>query len=267
MDRLLIILKKSTISLDQMDVTGETILSRLSAAIIDGLEVTVFGKISECISTILQSKQLVTQHGADCLMSSMIALTSSNAPALDADHAERIHLKICSLSVTLVSLHRVKLRGRFHLLMELLKGLLNCLFIPHSGSSRGSTSYPPWFDPQKTGLSSRNGAAYSRLLLTLSSPTMSSVSGPGARSGLKDEIKKAKAYVGQFVPHLIGFYCQSLLNGRLAPDVKEKLMPGMWAAMETVEDKAWRAMSAGMDEQSRAIWNQVYGEWKRLGRQ
>lgn len=117
-------------------------------------------------------------------------------------------------------------------------------------------------------LTARHAAAYARLLTTLCSPTMSSAAGApvhGSQLRLKDDMKQARTYVGQYIPQVLATYCQALLRGRLSSEVKDALMPGLWAALETVEPDALKAMSSGMDEASRDIWVDLYSEWRRAG--
>lgn len=178
---------------------------------------------------------------------------------------------------SLIFLHRIKLRGRFHLLMELLSNLLFCLFVPHDRKSKPvGLPAPVWLVAKGTTLSTKHATAYTRVLTTLCSPTVSSAAGTsGAKRRrhdgdvsslpLKDDVKRERARVGQFVPQLLASYCVAQLEGKLMPHVKSALMPGLWAAMDTVEVETWRAMSSGLDAPARAIWSQTWAEWRRIG--
>lgn len=85
-------------------------------------------------------------------------------------------------------------------------------------------------------------------------------------AALTDETKKARAYAGQYVPLVLMQYCSLQLRGKVAEGVRERLQPGLWAAMDVVGIEAMRAMSAGMDAAGRAVWRGVYAEWNRFGR-
>lgn len=145
--------------------------------------------------------------------------------------------------------------------------MLTCLYIP---ASRHSTalSLPPWLDISKPLLGFKHAAGYARLLSTLCSPTVSSVSRKRKHGDVRltDETKKAKAYAGSYVPLVLMQYCSLQLRGKVAEGVREKLQPGLWAAMDVVGIEGMRAMSAGMDQSARAVWRGVYGEWNRFGK-
>ncbi|KAK3055409.1 hypothetical protein LTS18_011809, partial [Coniosporium uncinatum] len=165
------------------------------------------------------------------------------------------------------------LGGRHHILMPLLQHLLACLFIPYTTTSArvSSISHPPWLSPISTALTTKQATAFSRLLTTLCSPTVSSVSkrrrtANGSRKlNLVDETKKARNYVGQYITLLLAEFCSLSLKGRLMPGVRRALIPGIWAAMECVDKVGMRALSEGLDGKGRAIWGSLFGEWRRSG--
>lgn len=171
----------------------------------------------------------------------------------------------------------MKLRGRYHLLMPLLQALLTCLFTPDvRHNSSAASAFPPWIAPKQNLLGASHAVAYTRVLTILCSPTTSSVS---VRSrhwnrsdaaqrdlSLTDETKKARAYAGQYVPVVLMQYCTNQLTGRLKPEVRAALTPGLYAVMDVVGLEAMRAMNAGMDASTRAVWSTLYREWKRFGR-
>jgi nucleolar pre-ribosomal-associated protein 2 len=45
--------------------------------------------------------------------------------------------------------------------------------------------------------------------------------------------------------------------------MRDRLMPGLWSALDCTDKAALRAMSAAMDSSTRAIWKRVYVEWKK----
>jgi len=81
-----------------------------------------------------------------------------------------------------------------------------------------------------------------------------------------DPIKRARVYGSQHVPALLSFFCKCQLSGRLEPEVRERLMQGMWEVMDMarLDMGALRGMSAGMDAATREIWKGDWEEFKRV---
>lgn len=270
---LLSSLPRTTKAFPEFDLQID-ILARLSTQLGTCTDVKVSGSIFDCIEVILSERGwLVSQHGIDAILAELTVLTSASGPSLPTEYAGAVYIQTCSRVTTAIALQRIKLQGRFHLLMPLLVNLLHCLFTPHSSLSEDSVlRLPPWLSSKSSPLSKRHATAFARLLSTLSSPTIQSVSGhkrrrssAASQTPLKDEAKVARAYVGEHVPILMAAYCTAQLHGKMAPKVKDALMPGLWSCMETVEMDAWRAMSERMKESERAIWQSVWEEWKRVG--
>ena len=184
-----------------------------------------------------------------------------------AEHGSLIYLRICHAANDVISLHRKKLGGRFHILLALLQKLLACLFIPHAHNSL-SFARPAWLPPRSSSLTVEHATAFTRILTTLCSPTVSSASTHrrGAAADLIDETKKARDYAGQYMPQLLTYFCSLQLSGKLSAEVKDTLRPGLWVVMDVVYLDTMRAMNAGMGRDERALWGSLYGEWKRFGR-
>jgi len=216
---------------------------------------------------------LISQHNIDTFLATSLAVASPTGPRLPAQYAPAIFLLLCDTNTAIVSLHRAKLGGRHHLLVPLLQHLLACLFIPHNTTNAraSSISRPPWLSPMATPLTTKQAAAFTRLLTTLCSPTVSSVSkrrrtANGSRKlNLVNETKKARNYVGQYITLLLAEFCSLSLKGRMTPELRRALMPGIWAAMECVDKEGMRALSEGLDARGRAIWGSLFGEWRRSG--
>lgn len=126
--------------------------------------------------------------------------------------------------------HRLKLGGRYHLILPALQGLLRCLFSPYPSlpnnstrklsSSSLSSASSPW--TSKTSIISfPHASLYSRLLTILCSPTVSAVTArprsfhSSFSHSLNDETKKARSIAGQHLQYLIMEYCTCQLWGHL----------------------------------------------------
>ncbi|TKA72098.1 hypothetical protein B0A49_03784 [Cryomyces minteri] len=244
-----------------------TLLNRLCQQLVAVDSKEDFLSLTSCIATILREKFIVTQWGIDTLVSTLSITASRCGPSLSADHAGHTFKQLCSLTRSLISLHRTKLGGRFHLLVPLLQNLLNCLFTPDARSS--THTLPPWLSPKVKTLGPEHAAAYARVLTTLCSPTVSSVSHSRKRqrnnTDLTDETKKARACAGQYVQYVLTEYCACQLRGRLGEGVREKLIPGLWAMLDVIGKDGIKAMSAGMDGSGRAVLRGLWEEWRRFG--
>ncbi|KAF2794802.1 hypothetical protein K505DRAFT_274481, partial [Melanomma pulvis-pyrius CBS 109.77] len=238
-----------------------------------------FNALLDTIDTIIRDKHaLTTQHSIECILGVLVKLASRNSASLSPSKAPSIYSRLCETSRLILLLHRGRLGGRFHLLLPLLQNLLFCLFNPNAG--RG-TPLPPWLkstsgssNPVK--LTPANASHYARLLGTLCSPTHFSVQKPhhsrnasqanGTKSTLNDPVKAAKEYASHYTYPLLGSFCRFQLSGRLEPEVRKKLMVGIWEVVDVagMDRPALNGLFAGLDRATRDVWRGVWGEWVRV---
>ncbi len=57
--------------------------------------------------------------------------------------------------------------------------------------------------------------------------------------------------------------CQ--LKGRLTPEMKIALEPGLYAVLNVMTKEGMRTMNAALDDSGRAVWKVLYEEWRRFG--
>ena len=171
-----------------------------------------------------------------------------------------IFLGLCKLFSTILAVHRAKLGGRYHLILQALQGLLQCLFIPYKGNGAAKG--------EATVLGEVHAAAFSKLLTTICEPSVSAVSGSKriSRLELNDETKKAKSIAGRHLHYFIMEYCSLQLKGRLLPEVKAKLAPGLYSVLKVISEEVMKTMNAAMDSSSRSVFKALYGEFKRACR-
>ncbi|KKY13589.1 putative nucleolar 27s pre-rrna processing urb2 npa2 [Diplodia seriata] len=275
-------------------------LGQLSSYLDNVEAIRDFHAALNCVDTILREKHwLVSQWAIERIIDSLARLASSSSPELPCEQADAIYTRLCGTTHLILSLHRTRLGGRFHVLMPLLQNLLRCLFTPDHQTRRGNNDVatfssfpqhqqppPPWLDAATAPLTPDHAASFARLVTTLCNPTVSAVKGfhnrkrpasssttPSSSSttattaDLVDETKKAREYAGQYVPALIASFCTCTLHGgRIAPETRAALMPGLYACADVVGIEALRAMNAGLGAGERAIWRGVYGDWKKFGR-
>ena len=220
------------------------------------------------------------QFVIDDLLSTLTLLTAPCAPTFSSmppNGASAIYQRLCTLTSLLLTRHRKRLGGRYHLLLPVLQGLLRCLFrpIPIPASSKQPQirhHHPPWLttNPRTTTepLTLKSATQFTRILTSLCDPTASSVkhSRRSAAGGLTDDTKKARSISGQYMQYLIMEYARCQLQGQLPPEVKAALTPGLYAVLDVMSRELMRGMNAAMDSSSRAIFKGLYADYQRFGR-
>jgi nucleolar pre-ribosomal-associated protein 2 len=211
---------------------------------------------------------MVSQFGIESILAALTTLASPKSPGLPQAHGPSIYASLCQTTNILLSLHRKHIGERFHLLIPLLQNLLSSLFILHSYTNPlPSQSPPPWLGTHSHPLSGWHAIAYTRILLTLTQPTVSSATTQHSRKAnnfLVDETRKARQYAGKYVPYVLMHYCNLLLVGRLTTDVRKSLLTGIWACIDIVPKEGLRAMNAGMGRDERSIWATVWSDWNQI---
>ncbi|KAL8769617.1 MAG: hypothetical protein Q9209_004414 [Squamulea sp. 1 TL-2023] len=218
-----------------------------------------------CINIILHRKpRTISQWHTDQIMA--VITTSASQPSSVTVYTAKQnglqYLALCRVFSTILAFHRKRLGGRYHLILLALQALLRPLFIPYKADPASSEEI----------YTATHAHAYSRLLLQLADPPLSSVSSYshrkklGEHHSLNDPTKIAKTIAGQHLHYLIMTYCDLQLKGRLTQEVREKLRPGIWAVLDVIPQETMRVMNAGMDKAGRAVWKGLYEEWRRDGR-
>ena len=176
-------------------------------------------------------------------------------------HSAITYLGLCRLFSTTLKLHRPKLDGRYHLILQALQSLLRCLFTPCNVSDEAEAeASPSAFTPE-------HAADYARILSTMADPTVSSVTRlkEHHKLGLNDETKKARRIAGEHLQYLIIEYCVRRLKEKLAPEMKKALEPGLFAVLSVITIDVMRVVNSALDESGRSVWRDLYEDWKRNG--
>lgn len=241
--------------------------------------------------TVLESHPLVVNQATlDRLLASICAIASSASDeyllmsSLDTDAGPQpsdIHDRLCAVIGAVLTRHRRRVSDRYHLLLPALQTLLRCLFWPgsrslHDGNrttvavtlnSFGKT-LPRWMRESSEALPPSSAEKFSRLLSSICNPTVSAARSSKKRghNELNDETKRARLLAGQHMQYLVMAYARCTLDGQIPPSVKERLMPGLYSVMGSMERDLLRALNAGMDPSSRAIFKTLYDDWTRYGK-
>lgn len=205
---------------------------------------------------------VISQWHIDSTLSAISKKSSCIASVDPEGHAGLIFSSLCKLFNCMLVIHRMKLGGRYHLIISALQPLLQCLFVSYRKSEASVRTMS-----QPLSLGEVHAAAYGRLLTTICDPTVSAVTRPRKRSrhDLNDETKKARNIAGQHLQYLIMEYCNSQLKGRLRPEMKAALTPGLHAIFDVMSQDVMRTINAAMDSSSQSIFKALYEDYRRSG--
>ncbi|KAJ5676947.1 uncharacterized protein N7477_002580 [Penicillium maclennaniae] len=242
----------------------------LTAALPKCTSITQFCLMTECLSLLLRTHtRSLGQCNVDGMLMSIGSCASKVGPHISPEYAPAIYTRLCRLMGLVLGLQRLKIGGRFHLVVNAMQRLLSCLFVTSRKRSRTKTqtnlSHPFWLAP----LSASDTTHYTRLLTSLCDPTVSAVLRPQAgasREALTDETKKAKRIAGQYLQYVVTAYTRVSLNVALQPDVKAALMPGLYAALDVMSKESMRALNAALDMSGRAVFKSLYDDYVKFGK-
>lgn len=233
---------------------------------------------ADCLKLILDKHHsAVNQWTIDSLLAQIAITTSSQGPILPNTAAPIIFERLCRILGVVLGRYRIRLGGRYHLLLPALYGLLHCLFAADQTSltTPSQLSFysklPPWIRSSNstkaaaTKLTRSSSTHLTRLLTTLCDPTPSSVKHK-AHNSLTDETQKARRIAGEYMQYFVAEYAHCQLNGRIDVEAKEGLIPGLYAVLDVMGREVMRGMNSRMGASEKAIWKGLYGDWRRWGR-
>ena len=222
----------------------------------------------------------VTQWHVDSLLSTISIKASPSAPSSANEDPRCTFDSLCQLFQSILSAHRSRINGRYHLVVGALNGLMRCLFHPYApDDSSVALEQAPWLygtAAPATGnpLGEEHAKSFARLLTTICDPAPGVVKPPRGnkdiprheRHLLTDGVKKARAIAGQHLQYVITEFCTLQLRGRLAPAVRAALNPGLYAIFGAMSVEIQRTANAALDEPGRAIFKAVYDDYMKFGR-
>jgi nucleolar pre-ribosomal-associated protein 2 len=187
----------------------------------------------------------MTQFNIDTTLGSITILCSRNSAPLRASRSGTIYLHLCRLLQTVLTHHRLKLQGHFHLVVQVLQSLLRLLFtpLPHSTTKnlKHFGSPPPWLSSPKHQLNAKHATAFTRLVTLICDPSVSSVRG-AQHNNLNSATDKAKRMAGQHMQFVLTLYIKLQLEMRMLPEIREKMVPGLYAIFDTTTPELRRIM-------------------------
>ncbi len=230
--------------------------------------------------------RMINQATIDSLLSNMsLLLAPSSNLKLHTANGDATFDRIIAIVGSLLSRFRRRLSDRHHLLLPILQQLLRCLFYAGPSSqhflrqpAQGSNpvaflkTLPPWLRSSNHPLSASCAEKYTRIICSICNPTASAAKSSSSRkrtsaaNELNDETKRVKTLASEHMQYLVMEYCRCTLDGESNPQVKGKLMPGMYTLLESMSRDLMMAMNAAMDPSSRAIFKGLYNDWVRYGK-
>ena len=240
---------------------------------------------------ILKSTRL-SQSALESLLAALGRLTSSSAPGFDGRRPRKIFGILCRFIHTTLArnVFRKRLRGRAHLLVPILQGLMRSFFTPMGRTNKDRLRQVPWLGIENTKelmagsqhrLLPRHGHLFGRVLTLLCDPPLSAVSSASASRNkpsmssnepqglLTDPLIQARVSAAQSAPLLLGELVNCTLRARYCSEgVREALLPGIWALVNVVSSSGIGIEKLGGvcgNEGQREILRELVGEWRRFG--
>jgi nucleolar pre-ribosomal-associated protein 2 len=210
----------------------------------------------------------MNQWNIDSTLGSITIICSRNAPRLRPTRAGTIFQHLCQLLNILLTSHRLKLQGHFHLVVQAMQALMRCFFtpLPHS-TSRTSKLFapPPWLSPPKQQLNARHAVAFTRLVTLICDPSVSSVT-RSKDNNLTSATDKAKRMAGQHMQFLLMLYVQLQLEMKMLPEIREKMVPGLYAIFDTTTPEMRRMIGDSLDSSGRSVFGTLFRGYQRFGK-
>ena len=195
-------------------------------------------------------------------------MCSRHGPSIRSSQAGKIYLHLCHLLQAILTSHRLKLEGHFHLVVQSMESLLRCLFTPLPFSNATSSKFfspPPWLPTTSAQLNTRHAAAFTRLLTLICNPSVSSVT-RSQHNALTSATDKAKRMAGQHMQYVLMAYIRLQLEMKMTPAVREQLIPGIYAIFDTTTPELRRAINEGMDGSGQAVFRNLYADYTKFGK-
>ncbi len=247
---------------------------RQFCVISETLELMLRTKVTSPTSHLLRSlignkTRSMTQFNIDTTLGSITILCSRNSPLLRPSRAGTIYFHLCRLLQSVLTHHRLKLQGHFHLVVQVMQSLLRLLFRPLPYSTAKALKHfgspPSWLSSPKYQLNAKHAAAFTRLVTLICDPSVSSVRG-SQHNNLTSATDKAKRMAGQHMQFLLTTYIKLQLEMRMLPEIREKMIPGLYAIFDTTTQELRRVINDELDASGRAVFGTLYKDYARFGK-
>lgn len=224
-----------------------------------------FSLATECLGLLFRHHpRCSSQFNVDNLLNGISKCLSKYGPRIDNKHASTLYMRICQIMGVVLGTLRVKIGGRHHVAVTIVRKLLNCLLDRSQDQGKASVKdkdLPNWFVP----LQASDAENFSRLLTSLSDPTVSAASRPTGHE-LIDQTKKAKGIAGQYLQYFIVEYTRVCLQGTFVPEVKAAILPGLYSSLDVLLRETMLSLNTELEASSRAVFRALYDDYTRFGK-
>lgn len=263
------------------------VFSRLTTILATNPSYTLFTLSTSTMQHILTLKSTrLTQNSMEFVLAALTTLVSPLAPGLERRHPRKIYSILCQLVHSILARNglRKRLRGRAHLLLPILQGLMRALYVPLTQPMGGRLRQPAWLGIEIEGgskLLPKHASAFARLLTLLCDPPLSAVSSASAsrnkaslsgnesQGPLTDPLISARVEAAHAAPLLLGELANCVLWGRYCNEgVREAMQPGVWTLIGVVSSNGMGIDNLGSicgNEGQREVLRALISEWKRVG--
>lgn len=228
-----------------------------------------FCLLSEIMELMLRTKgRSMSQWNIDNTLGSITIICSRNGPLLRSNNAGTIYLHLCRLVQAVLVSHRLQLQGHFHIVVQVMQTLLRCLFTPLPHSTTKTTKFlvpPPWLSSPRHQLGAKHAAAYTRLVTLICDPSVSSVT-RSQHNNLNSATDKAKGIAAQHMQYVLTSYIKLQLEMRMAPEIREKMVSGLYAIFDTTNMEMRRMISDSLDASGRAVYGTLFRDYQKFGK-
>ncbi|KAI1505510.1 Urb2/Npa2 family-domain-containing protein [Biscogniauxia marginata] len=243
-----------------------------------------FKHLSEVLLLLLSKYgNSMTQFNIEATLSKVVDVCSSAGPRIqDPKAAGEIYEYLFKLVALIIKRHHLRIGGHFPILIATLQALLRTVLAnpaSHATGGRRSSSPttssrpPPWLTSR---LQARHAERFARLLTLVCEPSAASVArashlrSRGEKAPLNSAMDAAKRDAGNEMFHVLELYIKLQLEGVAAADVprevRRALQPGFYAVLDITPDGRRRVLNESLDAGGRAVFRQMFSEYKKFGR-
>ncbi len=217
----------------------------------------------------------------------VVSLGDQTSTDEDATHAVRaVHASAaafeggCQLVEAVLKRHRVRLQGRFHLLVNTLQALLVRLAANHQTELQQQNEATP--SSRRAVWAPQAARRFARLLELVCEPSAAAVTamavrgkggaGEGGSGGpptplLHSATDAAKRAAGQHMYLVLMTYIKLQIDGAvLSHGVREALQPGLFSILSITPDETRRLLNDAVDASGRALFKDLYRTWLQFGK-
>jgi nucleolar pre-ribosomal-associated protein 2 len=213
-----------------------------------------FVQVAEIIFLLLEfDSSSITQWNIENTLGTITVLLSRSDRRPAAYSPKSSYKWACKLIEIVLRKHRIRLEGRYHLLVPALQTLLRRLCSDHPISRQRA-----------------DGAVlaqyFTRLITLVCEPTAGAVPRAQQDNTLESVTDIAKRSAGRHMYLVLEAYVQLLLEGDVSNAVRDAIEPGMNAIFDITSAEVRRIMNDGMNESGRAVLRELFGMYTKFGK-